>query len=630
MKVFASHLKIVRLLLPAMAGAVLPLSAATPAPAGLQFSATNFTAGEASRVVRVTVRRTGALTGSVSGEITTRDGSAAAGSDYASTNFPVILGPGVATASFPITLIPDTINEPAERFNVALTGTNVGPREAATVTILDNDPAGIVSLRSRAFSVSETSAVARVEILRTAGTASDVSVQLITQAGTADEGADYRGVNTSVTFGAGELKKTIEIPIRDDHAAEGNETVNILLRDPAGGARMGASSNAVLTIVDDETAISFSRPGYAASESSGTVPVTILRSGPLKKVVTVEVVSTGGSAIAGLDYKPVSNVVTFAAGVAAKVIPVKVLNDTLDDGDRTVTLTLRNPSTNAQLGSIVNTFVTIADNDSAGVISFSSTNYTVVESARKALITVRRTGGTASGVSVYAMVFGGTATSDVDFTSVFTNLVFNAGEVTKTIVVPIATDTLLESTEYALMQLAVPLGGATIGWPSVALLNIQNAPDPDAVPLAGSPFLKGTINGKSFGASGMFLQSVYSDYKGGPMLDNMVANAVAGLGGIRMFTISGVRLSGLGPIYLSNAGNNGLVTYTETSGVGGRLWDLAGGSLSAGTEGTITIDGLDIANKKVSGRFNLKLRETTGNVAGGFINAVGSFRTVMH
>ncbi len=127
---------------------------------------------EASRVVRVIVSRTGALTGSVSGEVTTSDGSATGGADYATTNFPVVLGPGVPTASFPVTLVSDTVNEPAERFNVTLTGTNVGPRSAATVTILDNDPAGIVSLGAKAYSRSETGLVAKVDILRTAGAAS--------------------------------------------------------------------------------------------------------------------------------------------------------------------------------------------------------------------------------------------------------------------------------------------------------------------------------------------------------------------------------------------------------------------------------------------------------------------------
>ncbi len=110
----------------------------------------------------------------------------------------------------------------------------------------------------------------------------------------------------------------------------------------------------------------------------------------------------------------------------------------------------------------------------AGTFAFSSSAYSVPESNTTATITVNRTGGTNGAVQVsYATVAGGTATSNVDYTSVSGVLNWASGEsVPKTFIVPILADNLVEPNETVNLALSNPTNNAALGVPSTAVLTI--------------------------------------------------------------------------------------------------------------------------------------------------------------
>ena len=67
------------------------------------------------------------------------------------------------------------------------------------------------------------------------------------------QAADYTAVTQTVNFANGDTaNKTVNIPIINDTAAEANETVNLTLSNPTGGATLGSPSTAVLTITDND------------------------------------------------------------------------------------------------------------------------------------------------------------------------------------------------------------------------------------------------------------------------------------------------------------------------------------------------------------------------------------------
>jgi len=79
-----------------------------------------------------------------------------------------------------------------------------------------------------------------------------VSARLATSNGTA-AAADYTATDTIVTFADGDTTaKTVNVPILQDTADEPDETVNLTLSTPTGGATLGAQTTGVLTITDDD------------------------------------------------------------------------------------------------------------------------------------------------------------------------------------------------------------------------------------------------------------------------------------------------------------------------------------------------------------------------------------------
>jgi CSLREA domain-containing protein len=114
---------------------------------------------------------------------------------------------------------------------------------------------------------------------------------------------------------------------------------------------------------------------------------------------------------------------------------------------------------------------------SPGTFQFSAATYAVSEAGPSVTLTVTRTGGTVPASVDYTSV-NGTAAAGNDFTAAGGTLNFAAADTSKTIVIPIANDTLDENDETFSVTLS-NAGGATIGAPSTATVTIT---DDDASP----------------------------------------------------------------------------------------------------------------------------------------------------
>jgi hypothetical protein len=220
----------------------------------------------------------------------------------------------------------------------------------------------------------------------------------------------------------------------------------------------------------------FGEPSYAVGENGGSVVVKVVRENGSDGRVSVNYATSNGSATAGSDYTATSGTLTFEPGEIQKEFSVAITDDTADEDDETVNLTLTNPTDGAVLGVPPAAVLTIIDNETPaaepGTLRFSAATYSVSEDAGAATITVTRSGGSGGAVSVSYSTSDGSASTNSDYTPTSGVLTFADGELTKSFNVPVVDDPSVEPDETVLLSISNPTGGATLGSPSSATLTI--------------------------------------------------------------------------------------------------------------------------------------------------------------
>ena len=578
----------------------------------LKFSAATYSVSEASASVTVTVTRSGGTASGVTVDYATSGGTGTAGSDYTLAIGTLSFGTGITSKTFTVPILPDTRDEANETVVLTLNnptgGATLGTPNPATLTITDNDVGGTLKLSAATYSVGEAGGSATITVTRSGGLASGVTVNYATGGGTATAGSDYSSTSGTLTFAASETSKTFAVPILNDGLGEGNETVNLTLSNPMGGATLTTPNAAALTIVDDEVVLQFSAPTYSVVEGAVNATIKVVRSGPTTGTLGVSYTVTDGTATTGSDYKTVSGTLSLGPGITSKTFAVPILTDTVDEANETVNLALSGPTGGALLGTQATAVLTISDNDSGGALKFSVATYTVSEATASATVTVSRSGGTASGVTVGYAMSGGTATAGSDYTATPGTLSFASGQTSRTFTVPILPDTLDEANETVVLTLSNPTGGATLGTPNPATLTITDNDIGGALKFSAATYSAGeagasatiTVTRSGGTASGVTVEYGTSDgtATAGSDYTDTEGTLVFGAGEIsKTFTV---------PVL-----NDGLGEGNETVNL--TLSDPTGGA----TLGTTTIAVLTLADDEVT----LQFSAATYSVVEGAVNA---------
>ncbi|HWS70845.1 MAG TPA: Calx-beta domain-containing protein, partial [Thermoanaerobaculia bacterium] len=307
-----------------------------------------------------------------------------------------------------------------------------------------------------------------------------------TSNGSATAGSDYTTTAGTVMFANGDAApKTFNVPILDDTLVEGNETFNVNLTAPTGGATLGAPATEVVTITDFEPGqLQFSSATGSVNENGGTITITVTRTGGTDGAVSASYTTSNGTATAGSDYTTTAGTVNFAAGDGvSKTFNVPITNDALVEGNETFNVTLSAPTGGATLGAPATEVVTIVDGGTPGTVQFSTAVNTVSESAGTIALTVTRTGGSSGPLTVTYTTSNGTATAPSDYAATTNTVTFLNGDAApKTINIPIVSDAIPEPPESFTVSLSMPTAG-TLGAQSITTVTIT--PPLEEIPVLG-------------------------------------------------------------------------------------------------------------------------------------------------
>jgi predicted outer membrane repeat protein len=141
--------------------------------------------------------------------------------------------------------------------DAASTNVTFAPFLASAPVMCGGGPsAGTLQFSVPTYSVGEGGVNATITVARVGGTSGAIGVTFGTSDGSATAGSDYTTANGTLSWAdADGTSKTFVVAITDDALSEGNETVNLILGSPTGGATLGTPSTAILTIIDNDSAI---------------------------------------------------------------------------------------------------------------------------------------------------------------------------------------------------------------------------------------------------------------------------------------------------------------------------------------------------------------------------------------
>ena len=317
-------------------------------------------------------------------------------------------------------------------------------------------------------------------VVRTGGGDGKASVDYATSGGTASAG-DFSGAAGTLVWAPGQTgAMSLILDVVDDATFEGDETIELSLRE-ANGATVGAPATATITIVDDDDAargtVGFVLTSHSADETQGTLQLAVTRAGGSDGPISVRYRTQDIGAVAGSDYAATTGVVTWADGEAApRMIPLQIHDDQTREGSESFAVSLFDYAGGATPGNAT-ALVTITDDEgpSYGSLGVASDTLTVTEPTDSIEIAVSRTGGSHGVVSVDYATRTVSAKPGTDYDETAGTLAWGDGDdEDKLVRVEIHDDSDFDPDEAFQLELSAPTGGAALGAPAATVTIVDD------------------------------------------------------------------------------------------------------------------------------------------------------------
>ena len=415
-----------------------------------------------------------------------------AGTDYSMTASPIVIPSGDTTYSIVVDVIDDTLDEDDETITIALdmaVNASVGMPDTHTITIIDNDDPPLVSFTWASQIGTETTGTMAVEVQLSALSSKEITVPF-SIGGTATQGVDYTITASPIVIPAGQLTAATTIHVvQDSDNNEPDETIILTMLTPT-NATKGTPSVHTATIANalNFPTVYFTAASQSGNENVGTLQITARLSAAYPLDVSIPF-TVGGTATSGSDFTITSSPVVIPAGGNSVDIVITVINDSIDEDDETVVVTMGSP-TNAVKGTPSTHTATIVNNDLPPVVNFTTASQIADEDTGTVSATVQLSVISGKDVTV-PFTLGGTAQGGAgnDYTITSSPIVILAGQQTADISLTINDDTVTEPDETVIITLGTPTN-ATLGTPAAHTVTIRDnepiCPSPDSLPFFGS------------------------------------------------------------------------------------------------------------------------------------------------
>jgi len=559
-------------------------------PPTIAFSSASSSGSEATTSVNIPVSLSTASGLDTSVGYSVTGGTATGGGvDYTLASGTATITAGSTSTNIAVTIINDTLDENDETIIVTLatpTNATLGATTEFTYTINDNDATPTISFDSASGSNAESTTTVSIPLSISTASGLEASVPYTVSGTATGGGVDYTLASGTATIIAGSTTTNINLTIINDTLDENNESVIVTFGSPT-NATAGANTVYTYTITDDDSppTIAFSSASSSGAESSTSVNIPVSLSTASSLDVSVGYSVTSGTATGGgVDYTLASGTATITAGSASTDIAVTIINDTLDENNETIIVTLASP-TNSTLGATTEHTYTINDNDSPPTTGFSLTSAAGPESTASLNIGVSLSEVSGLNTSVNYAVTGGTATGGgVDYTLASGTATITAGSTSTNIALAIVNDILDENNETIIVTLASPTN-STLGAETEFTYTINDNDNPPTI---------GLTSASSSGAESLTSVNIPISLSSTSGLNTSVAYAVTGgtaTGGGADYTLA----SGTATITAGQTSTNIVVTVANDTldetdeTIVATISDPTNATLGATTEHTYTI-----------------------------------------
>lgn len=351
---------------------------------GFAFENATNTLPETTPQASLNVIRIGPTNSTVSVDYATHNGTAIAGTNYTTTSGTLVFSPGQTLKSIAIPLIDDPDVTGDLQFTTILTANAANPgvqlAYPSTNTLIIQDADAGLSFTNSSLIVRRDSGSALITVICSNPAIEPVvndsntvplSVQYTTTDGSALAGVDYITTSGTLVFTNGNGTNTFNVPIINNDSVVGARSFSLRLFNATAPGHLVAPSNETVTIIDGTAGFKFSKTAFSVNKTDGAALINVFRSGLTDSVATVDFIATNGSAIDGIHFFATNGTLLFTNGVTNQTFTVRVIDTSVVQPNKTVSMQLLNPS-NGVVSAPSAATLTIKDNTGSFVVAAGS------------------------------------------------------------------------------------------------------------------------------------------------------------------------------------------------------------------------------------------------------------------